>query len=256
MMLGGAYDAAQAWALPVYFSKVTDPVYTFDCVGGRKHVAVHIPKKAAPLSGNDGALVIVDRATDQMVSLFEATSPQESASGTWEASNCSRYYLSSNGINELAVHGTAGNFGHRGVPDWTRVVTVKEVRSGRINRRLACTWEGTRTAHYWPMVRPERRKGIVPEGTVLRIKPSANLDDLVPNAHARVVARALQKYGCVIGDNGGNTLTRLERNERGWRKLGVSKDALRSLPWQYWEFVRGGYDPTDGLTHRPAGGSG
>jgi hypothetical protein len=54
-----------------------------------------------------------------------------------------------------------------------------------------------------------------------------------------VVARALQRYGGVVGDNSGsgNNL-KLQSNAR-WTHL-LRSDSLRSLHWSDYEFVRGG----------------
>jgi hypothetical protein len=57
----------------------------------------------------------------------------------------------------------------------------------------------------------------------------------------------LQDYGCLIGDNSGSgNRLKLERDEAAWRELGLTHDALASVPWREWEFVAAAYDPGSG----------
>jgi hypothetical protein len=84
--------------------------------------------------------------------------------------------------------------------------------------------------------------GVVPEGTVIRIKPSVNLKAKKLSKSAYVVARALQRYGAVVGDNsgGGNSL-KVQANAN-WRGL-LHKNSLRSIKWSDYVFIKGGYRP-------------
>ena len=95
------------------------------------------------------------------------------------------------------------------------------------------------------MVGDEGAKGgIVPEGIVIRIKPSINLASKGLSQPALVIAKALQDYGCLITDNSGSgNRLKLEINEAAWQQIGLTYNALSPIPWSDWEFVKGGYSP-------------
>ncbi|OGD12460.1 hypothetical protein A2576_00130 [Candidatus Amesbacteria bacterium RIFOXYD1_FULL_47_9] len=239
----------QAFGLALYWGQASDPLYTLT---DGKHftsanpVQVHIPLGAQPQSGSDGEIAVFDLSTNQVIEMSGA-----SFDGTnWHiGATLDRYMLSSNGLDSrVAGANDSRNHGHRGVPPSARGVRLDEVRAGAIRHRLECYWwaTGTQTVnHYWPMAGDEGSKGgIVPEGTVIRIKPSVNLASRGLSAPALVIAKALQDYGCLVGDNSGSgNRLKLEINEAAWRNLGLTYEALSPIPWSDWEFIQGGYSP-------------
>jgi len=83
---------------------------------------------------------------------------------------------------------------------------------------------------------------------VVRIKPAVNLSTKGLNPAALIVAKALQTYGCIVGDNSGSS-SRLKLQENvDWTGI-LSTDDLSSIPFTDWVFVKGGYDPTSGVVH-------
>ena len=244
LRLTGAPGTSQDYATPIYWARSTDPVYTITTGQGDETVDVRIPRGATSATGSDGQMTIIDPAADQVVGLRNASYRRNG--DRWKATSVDRYVLSSNGLSDKVTgRDESLNFGHRGIPASVRAVRVDEVRAGRIDHRLACFWWATADAHHWPMSAHETGKGgVVPEGIVVRIKPSVDLDSRALAAGARVIANALKEFGCLVGDNSGSgNRLKLERDEAAWRELGVSHDALSSLPWSDWEFVRGGYRP-------------
>src|SRR3989344_986324 len=239
----------QAFGLALYWGQASDPLYTLT---DEKHftsanpVQVHIPLGAQPQSGSDGEIAVFDLSTNQVIEMSGA-----SFDGTnWHiGATLDRYMLSSNGLDSrVAGANDSRNHGHRGVPPSARGVRLDEVRAGAIRHRLECYWwaTGTQTVnHYWPMAGDEGSKGgIVPEGTVIRIKPSVNLASRRLSAPALVIAKALQDYGCMIEDNSGaGNRLKLERNESAWQSIGIREDSLAPIPWSDWEFIQGGYSP-------------
>lgn len=235
------------WGMPYYRSNAKHPLYRIVPDNGPTIRRVHIPRAARPMPTDDAAMIIVDSATRQVVSLQGAR--YDKAKNRWSASGASRYWLRSNGIHEDLRGGTNGNEGHRGLPGSIRVVTKAEVMRGAIRHRLEVYWwetaektpEGPET--YFPMTGSESgNNGVVPEGIVIRIKPSVNLKAKNLSRAAYVVARALQRYGAVVGDNagGGNSL-KVQANAN-WRGL-LHKNSLRSIKWSDYVFVKGGYRP-------------
>lgn len=232
-----------AWGMPVYTSGASDPVYRIRSSGHT--VRVHIPAKARPMGTDDAAMVVIDRATDKVVSLQGA----KFANGHWTVAGLSRYGSQSNGIARGLPGGSRANFGHRGIPGSVRAVTKAEIQRGKIRHRLEVYWWETasRTPNgksaYFPMTGAESGKtGVVPEGAVVRLKRSVNLDALHLSPAARVIARALQKYGAVVGDNSGTGNSLKLQAHVNWRGI-LNKDSLRRLHWGDFVFVKGGYRP-------------
>jgi len=241
-----APGTSQGFGQPIYWASPSDKLYTIS--DGNLTVQVHIPRGAAPASGSDGQITIYDQSTNQVVGMSGAS--YNSSSDTWHVSgSIDRYMLNSNGLDRrVSGSNSNNNYGHRGITTAVRAVRLDEVQAGVIRHRLACFWwaTGTQTVnHYWPMAGDEGSKGgIVPEGIVIRIKPSVNLASRGLSAPALVIAKALQDYGCMIGDNSGSgNRLKLELNEAAWRNIGLTYDALAPIPWSDWEFIQGGYNP-------------
>ena len=252
--LTGAPGARQSFAAPLVWSSSQDPQYTIIPSRWGKPLKIRIPNGTLPQSGSDGALWIIDRTAPQggvLAQLYKARFDGVS----WSAVSTSQYRIDSNGLNRKSSGSNEpSNDGHRGIPPHIQMVRLDEIRSGAIKHRLACYWHATGRPdsstpwYYWPLVGYERNKGgIVPEGLVIRIKPEIDLSQKPLSPVALIIATALQRYGCMIGDNSGgkNNRLKLERNESAWKALDpeLRFNALDSLPWDDWEFIRGGYKP-------------
>ena len=233
------------WGMPHYRADGGDPLYRIN-PGNGPTFRVHIPHRARPMPTSDAALTLIDPATNQVVSLQGA---RFSRSRGWTADGASRYWLRTNGIHEDLRTGTRGNEGHRGLPGSVRVVTKREIRRGAIRHRLEVYWWETasRTPQgreaYFPMSGSESGKnGVVPEGIVVRLRPSVNLKERNLSPAAMVIARALKRYGAVVGDNSGSGNSLKLQANTSWRGI-LNKDSLRSLKWRDYVFVKGGYRP-------------
>jgi hypothetical protein len=103
------------------------------------------------------------------------------------------------------------------------------------------------------MVGHENNKGgIVPEGIVVRIKSNVDLGSKGLSSAAKIVATALQKYGCIVGDNSGSG-NRLKLQENvDWTGI-LNADSLKNIPWSDWEFVKGGAVPQGDTTTSSSG---
>ena len=231
------------WGMPVYRAKPSNPLVRIS--SGGHTVRVHIPRQARAMKGSDAALTVIDKSTNQVVGLFGAH-----GSGTnWSVSGLSRYGYQTNGIAGGLPSGVKSNFGHRGIPASVPAVTKGEIQRGKIRHRLEIYWHETASrtpegrSAYFPMTGSESGKsGVVPEGAVIRIKPSVNLKALSLSPAAYVIARALQKYGAVVGDNSGQGNSMKLQGNTNWSGI-LNKNSLRSIPWSDFVFVKGGYRP-------------
>ncbi len=220
-----------SWAFPIYHTTLADPVYPIHAKGTTYHV--RIPKGATPMGGSDGALISKDKAAGVSFSLFQANFNN----GVWSAGGISRTRLSSTWLDR-SLGGSRHNFGHRGVPVPIMAVRKKDIANRVIHHALEIYWFETAGTHVYPMSGGEpSHTGIVPEGYFLRLKSNAATQELVKalKPHARIVAKALQTYGGMIGDNAGGDRSMI-KVQRG--VTGFSAKNLRSIKIGHYDFVK------------------
>jgi hypothetical protein len=232
------------WGSPTFTARASDRWYTINPTRYGPTITVHIPAHARPQATTDGQMTVLDRSSNQSVGLWRAVYHRKHH--RWTAAGTDRYYLSSSGIQQTLPGGIRGNDGHRGIPSAYRAVTKKEVVAGAINHPLELFWWATagRTpegrAAYFPMSGAEQNKGgVVPEGIVIRIKRSVNLKAKHLTPAALVVARALKRYGGIVGDNSGSGNNLKLQSNADWTRW-LRRDSLKSIHWTDYEFVKGG----------------
>jgi hypothetical protein len=228
------------WALPVFWSVESDPLVTISTNFGPT-TTFRLPADAVGMEGNDSSLLVIDRTTNQDVSLFGFTK------GPIRAVGIGRYFQDSNGLDAKAAGSDdPGNRGHRGLPGSIQCVRTDEVAFGEIAHRtkfaVGQPGEPSNGTPIWPMTGYESpRSGLIPEGVVMRIDPSYPLpDSLTPGA--RVIAEQLQRYGSICGDTAsdGACTLKLERSTQ-WASLGVNRYSLRAIPWDAYQFIVAGW---------------
>jgi hypothetical protein len=240
LRLTGLPSSLSGQAQPVYFSTADDPRYTIDPVGGPT-VTVRIPRWALPSGADSPKMTVIDPTTDQGVGLTGVAF----ADGTWTALGLDRYWLSSDGIAEDAG-GADGNQGHRGATMVLKALRLEEVLLSPIQRRAQCFVPPDLVGPdpVWPMVGSDgERRGGIPEGIVLRIRPKVDLRALGLSRDARVVATMLQDYGCAVTDGGAPSAVTLRLSRADWSPTRLRDDSFAGLTWRDWQFVEGGYRP-------------
>lgn len=255
LMLAGA--AGGQWGQPIYYANAADPTYSVTGVAGvnlPELASLRIPRGAEAASNRDSGMVIYDLAKNYVVALSRASyNPQQDS---WTATGATVTYLNSNGLNVATGRSNdPRNRGtHRGNTGATMAVEWDEVAAGRIGRVLKVASGPEVSARFvFPMVGSDGdyrgdNPAVPPQGLRFRIKPSVDLAALDLNPEARVIARALQRYGFYIGDSGGTTALKLEDTvtEARGQLWTMSADALCGLPFTpaYWQVMPEGYDPT------------
>jgi hypothetical protein len=130
-------------------------------------------------------------------------------------------------------------------------VLYGEIQAGSIDHVLKIAVDTTGCAHVFPMVGDEcgsTAADAPPEGTRIRIRPSVDLTALGLSPAALVIARALQRYGAVIGDqSGGPASLKLENTIAegdgfAWNHV-LTARSLRAVPLSMFEVVQLGYTP-------------
>lgn len=242
------------WGSPVYVSELSTPAVRLDCVGWCPAAIpdrIHLPAAASVPNTSDGTVTLYDEYRGYVLGLWRAS---RNADGSWNAQGADVYYSNSNGLSGvLPGSDEARNAGHRGLNSMTRVLRYDEVRFGSVDHVLELFVNTARMEHVFPMTGHEFHGttdvNAPPEGTRIRIKSWINLDGYNLSPAAKVIATALQRYGAVIGDQtGGPASIGVENTVLGgrgdlWRSL-LTPDALKGIPFDAFEVIELGYDPT------------
>lgn len=145
----------------------------------------------------DRHVIIVDPFNNRLYEFWEGFKK----SGGWEASNEATFDMSS---NKLRPKGWTSSDA-AGLPIFPAVVRYDEVERGMVEHALRFTVRQTRREYIYPATHFASRNtdAMLPAmGQRFRLKSSANLTGL--SKHPLAIAKALQKYGMIVADNGGD----------------------------------------------------
>jgi hypothetical protein len=246
-------ESSGGWGEPIYWAKPSDPVYNVKATRYTlppAFTSVRIPLAAQPPQTSDAQMTIYDLEAGSVYKLQKAR--YDEATDTWSAGGGSWYSTTSNGLNRaLPESDDVRNHGHRGIPPATHAVRYDEVQAGRIDHVLKIAVNTANENHVWPMTGSDGDSldpAALPQGARLRIKPSVDLSRLALNPDALTIARALQRYGAVVGDSSGsNTNLKVENTViegKGWLWKGrLTASALQAIPFSNYEVVQLGYNP-------------
>ena len=195
------------WTVPVYGAGAgtlrSDVALTHTWGTGLSSLDdVPIPARAAPDPAGDGHLTVVQPSSGCVYDLFRA----RGSGGSWSASSGNAIGRGSSGI-----YPGGGGTRAAGFSAALGLVWPQEIERGRIDHALVFAYPYTRSgAPVAPATRSDGRTttaGALPMGARLRLDPALDLSTLGLNRAERVIARALQEYGMVLGDtSGGFTL--------------------------------------------------
>jgi hypothetical protein len=241
-----------AWGTPIYWASSADPSYAIRNTCSYRQplqfASMRIPVGAEPDPSADAELTVYDRDKGVVYALWHAGF--DAATNTWSSCGGTVFYLDSNGLaGSLPESDQVANSGHRGLPPSSFAVRYAEIRAGVISHVLKIAVNTTRCAHDFPMVGDECGTGsssAPPEGARIRIKPDVDVTKLGLSPAALTIARALQTYGAVIGDqSGGPVSLKLEdtvAEGRGPKWTGLlSPTSLAGIPLDDFEVVLLGY---------------
>jgi hypothetical protein len=242
-----------AWGMPIYWGHGTDPVYDVanKCSWRQppELSKVHIPLRARPDPTGDSAMVVYNRGYGKVFHLWRASYTRRKPH--WHACG-SVYYLKSNGLaGNVAGSNQRRNRGHLGIPPTITAIRLAEVRDRAIRHVLWMHVHHVKCGYVWPMNGTQcstRATYAPPDGTRIRIKPSVDLTRLHLSRAELTVARALKRYGAIIGDqSGGSIIIKVENTvaeRRGFKWKGVlSTDSLSPIPLRYFQVIRLGWRP-------------
>jgi hypothetical protein len=166
--------------------------------------------------GGDRHAILVDRDACRLYELYAL----ERTGGRWHAGSGAIWSLRSNRLRPQGWTSADA----AGLPILPGLVRYDEVARGRIDHALRFTVEETRRAYVYPArhhASDDTDPSLPPMGLRVRLKAGYAIADFP--AQARVVLRALKRYGMILADNGSD-----------WFVTGVpdprwSNDDLREL---------------------------
>jgi hypothetical protein len=154
-----------------------------------------IPRDVPLEEGGDRHAIVVDRTRCRLYELFALT---RRASG-WHAGSGAVWNLRSNALRPSGWTSADA----AGLPILPGLARYDDVRRGSIDHALRFTVSRTRRAFVWParhfassLTDPD----LPPMGLRLRLRASFDVSGFPPQA--RIVLRALKRYGMLVADNG------------------------------------------------------
>jgi hypothetical protein len=164
---------------------------------GRYPIPANVPIEGGPNASGDRHVLVVDRDRCRLYELYDAHPLNGGA--RWRAGSGAIFDLRSNKLRPAGWTSADA----AGLPILPGLARYAEVAKGSIDHALRFTARRTRNAYIAParhFASSDSDPALPPMGLRIRLKRTANLAGLGPQA--TVVARALQRYGALLADNG------------------------------------------------------
>jgi hypothetical protein len=193
--------------------------------------------------GSDRHALMIERGTCRLYELFAAEwnrgDPRAGSGAIWD--------LDSNRLRP----DTWTSADAAGLPVFAGLVRADEVEAGRIAHAIRFTVSCTNDSYVWPA---RHEAGVddpdcPPIGARFRLDATFDLSRFSPRA--RVILRAMKRYGLILADNGSNWYFQGTRDDRWQNRL---LDQLKSVPASAFEAVDASacmVDPDSGRANCP-----
>ncbi len=192
------------WTYPIYFSDANTPKYDVPLTEKYNEndtlYGVPIPNGAQPDPQDDGHLVVIDLENRIEYDMWQA----KQVNGKWKASWGNKISLDSDGIYKYGYSARGSGFAAS-----MGLVWPEEIQQGKINHALFFSLDDFLVKGGGP-VRPASESDggsteqyALPEGGRIQLDPSIDVDSLALSPAEKVIAKAMQEYGMILGDNGG-----------------------------------------------------
>jgi hypothetical protein len=155
-------------------------------------------------------VLVLDTGT---CTLYETWSSSQNGSG-WSCGSGAKFDLRSNGLR----HDGWTSADAAGLPILPGLVRLAEVQAGAIQHALRFTVSSTQQAYIHPATHAagSADTSLPPMGLRVRLKASFDLSPF--SGPAKVVLLAMQQYGLILADNGGNWFVSGDSDD-GWSSL-------------------------------------
>ena len=197
--------AVKGWTYPIYFADQNTPRYDVKLTAGYTEddvlENVPIPDHAKPDPLDDGHLVIIDNVSRIEYDFWQA---KKLTNGQWQASWGNYISLESDGIYPYGLSARGSGFAAT-----QGLVWPQEIQVGKIEHALFFSIDPEMVKDGGP-IRPatesdgeSKEPYALPEGARLQLDPSIDVSALGLTPAEEIIAKALQKYGMILGDVGG-----------------------------------------------------
>jgi len=241
------FATSDQWGKPLVYADPLSTTYsvgclTYDC---GTSVSFAIPRYAAPSTGTDHHLTVLDPATNHELDMWMAS--YDAGAVSWSAG--SRYVTASDGwgaqcsLGEHCLGAVAAGFSAFG-----GVVRPEEIAQGHIDHALFFASPYTRAGDIaCPATHTDgwvSDPAAIPEGARIQLDPDFDVDGQAWPSWEKVIAHALQSYGAYLGDSGGSLAFSAEPNlDRGydaWSLAGAPgpDSSLANLPWSSFRILQ------------------
>jgi hypothetical protein len=188
----------------------------FDYASESDHVRYPIPRGVHIEGGSDRHAILIDRDSCRLYELFDL----RRQGGGWRAGSGATWNLRSNRLRPAGWTSADA----AGLPILPLLARYDEVRLGEIGHALRVTVARTRRAYVYParhFASSLTDRSLPRMGERLRLKAGVDISGLP--RQARVVARAMRRYGLIVADNGSDWFV------SGARAAGWDNDQLHAL---------------------------
>ncbi len=202
----GPWINTNSWSVPVYTvgSAVPSVYVKLDSYAPalqQEFAAVPVPADAHGAAGSDESMVVYQPSSDTLWEFWGAQHEQDGWHARWGGEMT---HVSTSPGYFPAPYGASGT----SLPLLGGLITIKELESGQIDHALAFAIPNTAAGRFaWPAQRGDGTTigpSAIPEGTHFRINPNVNLNSLGLSPVGLMIARAVQRYGMIVRDTGGN----------------------------------------------------
>jgi len=216
----GFFIAQKKWTVPVYYAGPETPLQdvklTVSWAPFKWLKNVPIPDYAAPDPEGDAEMTIIDTINGCMYDFWQA----RNTNSGWKASWANALPIGSDGIYPKGLSCRGAGFALLQGLIWPQ-----EISNAYIDHALEFTYPYCKSGGPVPPATETDGTGInssdLPEGARLQLNPNLNLDSLGLTPYEKIIAKALQEYGMILGDDGG-----------GIEIEAVSPISSKINPWQ------------------------
>jgi hypothetical protein len=178
--------------------------------GSPSNALVPIPAGALPAAGTDRHLCIIDKQMHTEWGMWDAS---KTAAG-WTCSVAATSDLSGTGVRPPKTGNptwwTSPGARACGYPLIAGLITVEEIRKGKIEHALVMAYPHVRSHWYEPpasTAQPTTDQALptrgIPCGGRIQLDPAIDVSTLALSNSGKIIARALQEYGAFVGDFSG-----------------------------------------------------
>jgi hypothetical protein len=241
----------QQYSIPVFWADASTPRHDVSVTilagqgfgnGGPSTALVPIPDGAEPSAGTDRHLCIIDKQAHTEWGMWDTSNTPNG----WTCSVAATSDLSGTGVrppkSSSATWYDSPGARACGFPLVAGLITVDEIRQGRIDHALVIAYPHIRSHWFEPPASTAQgttdqaipTRG-VPCGGHLQLDPTLDVNALPLSASGKIIARALQEYGAYVGDFAGAVTLYADASPdalAAWNSGLLNNDEFKSLDFK------------------------